>query len=179
VSSPSSKNYPDTKKAKSVGPHDKLLPKTLSFEVTEEPVAAEDCHDTIGGGGTEAPEVESRYIHYSCEGFTKEMLEGNSKLKDTKKVFDGFCHLVGKGIHNFGSAMSNKKSWPYSDNPKVVGVLRYNNVDLYTVSRVELNSSEPHAIHSTRCQGFGIVLPGQPIPQLCEGCGGVANAFYR
>jgi hypothetical protein len=53
---------------------------------------------------------------YPCQGFRYENIKVNKHTPEEarKKTADGFCHLVGEGLHTYvsTSAFSNQKEWP-------------------------------------------------------------------
>jgi hypothetical protein len=102
------------------------------------------------------------------------MSEGRGKFKDRDKTLRGFDNLCGEGIHNFASATSNREEWVYKD-PLVVGVLRNNENDKFTVCRVALEDSETHAIRSAKCEL--LEMGSNTKSPRCKHCNNQKSAF--
>jgi hypothetical protein len=123
--------------------------------------------------GTAATD-ESMPKPVDCIGITKEMIRCNSNLGENDKILDGFCHLVGEGLHNFASMESDQKESPYDYDPKIVGMLKFNGSDIITLSRI--NGSRTYAFRSTGC--VGTIEDGKKAV-LCKPCFFMTRSFYR
>ena len=108
-----------------------------------------------------------------CFGFTAEFIKANNLLLDPDKVLKGFYHLVGEGLHNQASIVSNQGDWPYD--PPICGFLQSKTgkspIVNYTVSQLP---GRIFAINSIKCKGNS---SSKKLP--CEECKSVAGIFYR
>lgn len=104
-----------------------------------------------------------------CPGFTSESILQNGRINDTQKVANGFCHLVGEGLHKRATDVSNKHPWPYGKD--VCGVICAGE------GRVMYNVSEKDdrtfQVNSVRCK------EATQDGKICEECKSMGSSFYR
>jgi hypothetical protein len=126
----------------------------------------------VEGEATEGVANEEGVEVQLCCGYTEELISKNYRIQDNGKVAEGFKYLVGQGIHNYASAISNSVDWRYEI--PIVGVIRQDGSDKYTVTA----TNKVHAIHAVDCSKT-VPAASEASDSICRKCSVRGKYFFR
>jgi hypothetical protein len=108
-----------------------------------------------------------------CAGYAEAMIIVSYRIQDRYKIAQGFKYLCGQGIHNYGSDIIKSVDWGYEI--PVVGILRNNGQDLYTVTEV---GKARHAVHTVKCSTT-VVAGSNDSDGICQECKKQKHSFFK